>query len=138
MRLGNKKIKNAALECVYKKSFVFKIARNHRSVHEIGFMKTARGRRWMGVKRRKWEFLDASCVPAHTAEKKKQGKDCAMQRHEQVLPPCRCIAQIDPGESVPADAIACRWGVGGGGINKIGRGAHLSRRPLPSRFGASF
>ncbi len=64
-----------------------------------------------------------------------------MQRHEQVLPLCRCIAQIGAWEYVRADAIACRWGVGGEVINKIGRGAHLSRCPLPkllSRFAALF
>ena len=50
-------------------------------------------------------------VQAHTHEfaaKKVQGKNHAMQRHEQVLPPCRCIAQIKVG------AIACQWEVGGG------------------------
>ena len=51
------------------------------------------------------------------AAKKKQGKDCEMQRHEQVLPPCRCIAQINAEESYKLD--------------KIGRG-------VPSRFWASF
>ena len=48
------------------------------------------------------------------AAKKIQGKNRAMQRHEQVLPPCHCIARIEAGEYVRADAIACRWGVGGG------------------------
>jgi hypothetical protein len=83
----------------------------------------------MGVKRQKWEFFGC-IVRAGThkfaAKKTREGlRDAAA---EQVLPPCRCIARIDPGESVPADAIACRWG---GVINKIGRGAHLSRRLLP-------
>jgi hypothetical protein len=48
------------------------------------------------------------------AAKKTQGKNRTMQRHEQVLPPCHCIARIDAGEYVRADAIECRWGVGGG------------------------
>jgi hypothetical protein len=32
------------------------------------------------------------------AAKKTQGKNRTMQRHEQVLPPCHCIAQIEAGE----------------------------------------
>ena len=39
------------------------------------------------------------CCGTHEfAVKKTQGKNCAMQRHEQVLPPCRCIARICKGE----------------------------------------
>ncbi len=70
--------------------------------------------------------------------KKKQGKNCAMQRHEQVLPPCRCIAQINEGELLRVDSMWGQWGVGGGEVlDKIGRGAHLSRHPLP-KFGFLF
>jgi hypothetical protein len=42
-----------------------------------------------------------SIVQAHTQEfaaKKTKGKNHVMQWHEQVLPPCRCIAQIQAGE----------------------------------------
>ena len=39
------------------------------------------------------------------AAKKTQGKNRAMQRHEQVLPPCCCIMQIDAGELVRADSM---------------------------------
>ncbi len=74
-----------------------------------------------------------ACTQEFAAEKK-QGKDCAMQRHEQVLPPCRCIAQIDPGESVPAEAIACRWGVGGVGNRQNWQGSAPQQTSLAFLF----
>ncbi len=77
-------------------------------------LKGGKGRRWA---RRDGNGIFLCIVRARThdfAAKKTQGKNCAMQQHEQVLPPCRCIARIEAGEYERADAIACRWGVGGG------------------------
>ncbi len=48
--------------------------------------------------------------------KKTQGKNRAMQRHGQVLPPCRCIAGIASGEYENMPPILAR---GGGGGNRM-------------------
>jgi hypothetical protein len=49
---------------------------------------------------REMAFFYASCVLLCTGfrHEKTQVKNWAMQRHWQVLPPCRCIARIDAGE----------------------------------------
>ncbi len=54
-----------------------------------------------------------------------------MQRHGQVLPPCRCIAGIASGEYICRGFLRDRMGRGGEVIDKIGRGAHL---PRPKSF----
>ncbi len=62
-----------------------------------------------------------------------------MQRHGQVLPPCRCIARIALGEYICRRFLRERRGRGGGEIfNKIDRGAHLPRPKSFSCFWALF
>jgi hypothetical protein len=70
--------------------------------------------------------------------KKTQHKNWAMQRQGQVLPPCRCIAKIDVGDT--EEAICCVIKAGGGGnvISKIGRGVCLPHQNLFSCFWVSF
>jgi hypothetical protein len=76
------------------------------------------------------------------AAKKTQGKNHAMQRHEQFLPPCRCIAQINEGESLRVDSMRGRWGVGGGRyLTKLAGERTSADIPCPnlvSHFQASF
>jgi hypothetical protein len=43
-------------------------------------------------------FMHRASPHAQVCSKKTQGKNHVMQRHEQILPPCRCIAQIEAGE----------------------------------------
>ena len=60
---------------------------------------TGRKERGWARRDRNGIFFNASCKPTRTSLKqKKPGKNHAMQQHEQVLPPCRCIVQIDVGE----------------------------------------
>jgi hypothetical protein len=98
-----------------------------------------RGEIWV---RRKWVFY-RRVVDTNTHDfeaKKTQGKNRAMQRHGQVLPPCCAAASPESPWGNTYAANSCAIGGGGGGkvVDKIGRGAHLPRPKSFSCFRASF
>jgi hypothetical protein len=71
----------------------------------------------MGTTQRKWDFFDASCKPANKSlsEKKKQGKNRTVQRHEQVLPPAAASRESMQGIKYKRSD---RVPMGGGGGNR--------------------
>jgi hypothetical protein len=78
------------------------------------FWRMGRGEIWV---RRKWVFYQRHVVHMNTHDfeaKKTQGKNRVMQRHGQVLPPCRCIAGIASGEYICRRFLRDRRWRGGG------------------------